>query len=347
MKIANFNISDKNPPFVIAEMSCNHGGKLSIAKEIIKQAALAGASAIKLQTFQPKEMTLDVDNKSFRINDSNSLWYKRKLFDLYKEAHTPWEWHEELFKFANENNIICFSTPSDTKAVDFLEDLNCPCYKVASFENNNPYLLKKIALTKKPIIVSTGLTSLENISKTVNILRENGNKNYALLVCVSSYPAKTESYNLHRISTLKKIFGCSVGISDHTLNNVASITATSLGAQIIEKHFIHDKKYITLDSEFSADPQDLKLLIDQVKSAKASLGNGRFDIDREEQKSSKYKRSIFCSKDIALGEKITVENISIIRPGNGLSPFEYSNILGLRAIKKIKKGTPLSWDLIK
>ena len=347
MKGKGFEISADSKPFVIAELSSNHNGDINYAKELIKIAKQSGASAVKLQTFRPDEMTLNLKNSHFQISDPDSLWNKSNLIDLYKKAYTPWEWHEELFKYANDIGIVCFSTPSDNEAVDLLESLDCPLYKVASFENCHLPLLKKIAKTKKPVIISTGISSLPEIDNVVSTLTNNGCDQYALLVCVSSYPAKTEDYNLKRIETLKKIYGCPIGISDHTLNNVVSISSIVMGGLIIEKHFISDRKIKTLDSEFSIEPNELENLVSEVNSAKKALGSGKFTITTTERKSLKFKRSIFCSQDIKKGELITDQNISIVRPGYGLAPKHYENILGLTVKQEIKKGTPIKWEFFK
>ena len=261
MKGKGFEISNNKEPFVIAELSSNHNGDINYAKKLIELAKISGASAVKLQTFKPEKMTLNLKNPFFKISDPESLWNDCNLIELYKKAYTPWEWHEELFKYSKDLGIICFSTPSDNEAVDFLESINCPLYKVASFDNCHMPLLKKIASTKKPVIVSTGISSLPEIDNAINTLIENGCDQYALLVCVSSYPAKTEDYNLKRIKTLKEIYGCQVGLSDHTLNNIVSISSIVMGGTIIEKHFISDRKIKTLDSDFSIEPLELNFQV--------------------------------------------------------------------------------------
>lgn len=347
MKRRPLEIFDDNNPFIIAELSSNHNGDINYAKELIQLACESGASAVKLQTFQPYEMTLDSNNSYFKINDPDSLWNKRSLTDLYHQAYTPWEWHEELFRFAREIGITCFSTPSDNEAVDLLESLDCPLYKVASFENCHLPLLRKIASTNKPVIVSTGISSLPEIDSVVSTLTKNGCKKYALLVCVSSYPAKAEDYNLKRINTLREIYGCPVGISDHTLNNVVSISSIIMGGTIIEKHFISDRKIKTLDSAFSIEPDELSLLVSEVNAAQKAMGHGHFHIGKNEKKSLQFKRSIFCSKDIKKGDIITNKNISIVRPGYGLPPNQYDYILGLKANIDITKGTPIKWEFFK
>ena len=347
MKGKGFEISNNKEPFVIAELSSNHNGDINYAKKLIELAKISGASAVKLQTFKPEKMTLNLKNSFFKISDPESLWNDCNLIELYKKAYTPWEWHEELFKYSKDLGIICFSTPSDNEAVDFLESIDCPLYKVASFENCHIPLLKKIASTKKPVIVSTGISSLPEIDNAIKTLVENGCDQYALLVCVSSYPAKTEDYNLKRIKTLKEIYGCQVGLSDHTLNNIVSISSIVMGGTIIEKHFISDRKIKTLDSDFSIEPLELKNLISEVNLTKKALGNGRFKLTTNEKKSLQFKRSIFCSEDIKKGDKVTNKNIAIVRPGYGLPPQRYQDILGLTVTRDVTSGTPMKWDFFK
>ena len=341
MKIGNYNIGQSYKPFIIAEMSGNHNQSLERALKIIEIAAKSGADAIKLQTYTADTLTINHRGGLFDIEDSTSLWAGRNLYELYQEAHTPWEWHEAMFKCAADNGILCFSTPFDDIAVDFLENLATPAHKIASFENNHHPLLKKIAKTGKPVIMSTGASTLANLDESVKVLRENGCKDLILLKCTSNYPATPENSNIRTIPHLKELFNCEVGLSDHTMGIGVPIAAVTMGATVIEKHFCLSRAEGGVDSAFSLEPDELKALVIETERAWQSLGNVQYGIQESEKKSLLFKRSIYVIKDIQAGEKFTEENIRIIRPGDGIHPKYYEKILGKKAINYLKIGTPL------
>lgn len=330
-------------PFIIAEMSGNHDQSLETARKIVKSAAEAGADAIKLQTYTAETMTM---KGVYKIEDKDSLWDGNELYDLYEKAHTPWDWHEELFKYAKELGLIPFSTPFDFSSVDFLEELNVDMYKIASFENTDIPLIKKVAKTGKPVIISTGAASLAQIDLAVSTLRENGCEDFVLLKCTSTYPAPPESTNLRSIPYLKELFKCPVGLSDHTLGIGAAIASIAMGAQVIEKHFTLDRSDGAVDAAFSLEPDELKMLVEEAKRAYLALGDVHFGLTDSETKAVEFKRSVYVSKDIKKGETFSPDNIRIIRPGFGLEPKYYDLVLGKKAKEDIKKGTPLSWDIL-
>ena len=343
MKISNFEVGNNYKPFIIAEMSGNHNQSLDRAKEIIKAAADSGAHAIKLQTYTADTMTINHTGGLFDITDNNSLWYGRNLYELYEEAHTPWDWHKPLFDYAKELDLICFSTPFDETAVDFLETLDVPCYKIASFENTDHPLLKKVAQTGKPVIMSTGIASISDIVESVQVLKENGCSQIVLLKCTSTYPATPENTNLTTIPVLQQIFpDCVIGLSDHTMGIGASIASVALGARVIEKHFTLSRADGGVDSAFSMEPEEMKALVEESESAFLALGKVQLTIQKVEEKSKMFKRSIYAVKDIAEGEILTRENIRIIRPGDGLEPKYYEMLIGIKAKSYIKRGTPLN-----
>lgn len=347
MKIADFTIGLSSKPFIIAEMSGNHNRSLDRAKEIIKAAADTGAHAVKLQTYTADTMTINHKGGLFDITDKNSLWYGRNLYELYEEAHTPWEWHKPLFDYAKELGIICFSTPFDETAVDFLEGLNVPCYKIASFENTDHPLLKKVAQTGKPVIMSTGIADISDIQESVQVLKSNGCSEIVLLKCTSTYPATPENTNLVTIPELQKIFpDCIIGLSDHTIGIGASIASVALGAKVIEKHFTLSRADGGVDSAFSMEPAEMKSLVIESERAFLALGNVQLNIQKAEEKSRIFKRSIYVVKDIKKGEVFTKENIKIIRPGDGLAPKFYETILEKISVIDIKPGTPLNWEML-
>ena len=327
-KINNYVISSQSKPFIIAEMSGNHNQSLDRALEIIEVAAKCGANAIKLQTYTADTMTLNVDKPEFKINDPKSLWNGRHLYELYEEAHTPWEWHEAIFAKAKELGIICFSTPFDETAVDFLEELGAPCYKIASFENTDTQLIKKVAGTGKPIIISTGMASLDDLQLMVYTLRENGCNNFVLLKCTSAYPASPTDANLRTIPHMAEMFDCLVGISDHTMGVGVSLAAVSLGATIIEKHFCLSRSEGGVDSAFSLEPHELKILVEESEKAWQALGKISYSINSDEEKSKQFRRSLYFVRDMKAGETITPECIRAIRPGFGLPVKYYKNIIG-------------------
>ncbi len=347
MKIGNFTIDAASKPFIIAEMSGNHNQSLERAKEIVKVAASTGAHAIKLQTYTPDTMTIDYRGGLFDITDKKSLWYGRNLYELYKEAHTPWEWHKPLFNYAAELGLLCFSTPFDDTAVDFLETLNVPCYKIASFENTDHPLLKKVAQTGKPVIMSTGIANIADIVEAVNVLKQNGCHQIVLLKCTSTYPATPENTNLLTIPVLRQIFpDCIIGLSDHTMGVGASIASVALGARVIEKHFTIRRADGGVDSTFSMEPAEMKLLVEESERAFLSLGKVQLDIQAAEEKSKVFKRSVYVVKDVKAGDPFSRENVRIIRPGDGLAPKFIDQVLAGKARTDLKRGTPMRMEYI-
>lgn len=340
MKIGNYNIGQSYKPFIIAEMSGNHNQSLERALKIIEIAAQSGADAIKLQTYTADTLTINHRGGLFDIEDSTSLWAGRNLYELYQEAYTPWEWHEAMFKCAADKGILCFSTPFDDTAVDFLENLATPAHKIASFENNHHPLLKKIAKTGKPVIMSTGASTLANLDESVKILRENGCKDLILLKCTSNYPATPENSNIRTIPHLKELFNCEVGLSDHTMGIGVPIAAVTMGATVIEKHFCLSRAEGGVDSAFSLEPDELKALVVETERAWQSLGKVQYGVQESEKKSLLFKRSIYVVKDIQAGEKFTEENIRVIRPGNGLAPKYYEGMLGKISSINYSEGMP-------
>ncbi len=340
MQIADFKISRENKPFIIAEMSGNHNQSVDRALKIIEVAAKSGAHAIKLQTYTADTMTIDQRGGAFDIKDKTSLWKDRNLYELYQEAHTPWEWHEQLFKCAKDNNIICFSTPFDDTAVDFLEKLGAPAHKIASFENIDHPLLKKVARTGKPVIMSTGACSLSDLAESVDVLKASGCNNLVLLKCTSNYPASPENSNLRTIPHMRDLFNCEVGLSDHTMGIGAPVAAVTLGATVIEKHFCLSRAEGGVDSAFSLEPEELRILVIETERAWQSLGTVQYGIQESEKKSLIFKRSVYVVKDIAAGEKFTHENIRVIRPGDGMHPKYYESLLGKTANRDYKTGEP-------
>lgn len=337
-------ISQNHPPYIIAELSANHNGELQKALNTITAAKALGADAIKLQTYTADTMTIDCNTEQFRIN--GGLWDGYKLYDLYKWAQTPFEWHRTMFEHAKKVGITAFSTPFDETAVDLLEDLNAPAYKVASFEATDIPLIKYIASTKKPMIVSTGMANLEEIEEAVSAAREGGCKDLMLLHCISSYPAPAEQSNLLTIPDMRERFGVMVGLSDHTLTNIASITSIALGSPIIEKHFILDRNDKGPDSAFSIEPPQLEALCKDTKEAWLSLGKAGYERKPAEYENVKFRRSIYFVKSLKSGDIITRDNIRRIRPGFGLQPKYYNKLLGKKVTQDIEPGTAVTWDLI-
>ncbi|MEJ7645270.1 MAG: pseudaminic acid synthase [Chryseolinea sp.] len=339
-------ISGNSKPFVIAEMSGNHNQSIERAFAIVDAAADSGAHAIKLQTYTPDTMTIKGNNADFLISESDSLWSGRNLYDLYSEAYTPWEWHAPIFDHARKRGIIAFSSPFDETAVDFLESLDVPAYKIASFENTDWPLLKKVASTGKPVIMSTGVATISDIDGAVRTLRENGCKDLVLLKCTSTYPATPENTHLNTIPHLANLFQCHVGLSDHTKGIGSSIAAVALGARVIEKHFTLRRSDGGVDSAFSIEPDELKALVEESERAFLAMGEISYGVQKVEQKSLQFKRSMYAVKNIEAGEKFSKENVRVIRPGNGMKPMFYDIILGRQASKPLKAGTPLTWDNI-
>lgn len=346
-QIGKRSIGDSHPPFVIAEMSGNHNQSLERALEIVDAAARAGAHAIKLQTYTADTMTLDMHHGEFCISDPNSLWAGRNLYSLYEEAHTPWEWHKPLFERARKLGIIPFSTPFDESAVDFLEQLDAPCYKIASFENTDIPLIRKVAGTGKPMIISTGMATVADLDETVRAAREAGCRDLVLLKCTSTYPATPENTNVRTISHMRELFNCQVGLSDHTMGCGASVAAVALGATVIEKHFTLARADGGVDSVFSMEPEEMRQLVFETERAWQSLGQVTYGIQSEaESKSLTFRRSLYVVQDVATGQPLTAENVRAIRPGFGMPPKFLPQVLGRTARKDIDRGTALNWDLI-
>ncbi|MEO7523231.1 MAG: pseudaminic acid synthase [Ferruginibacter sp.] len=340
MKIANLNIDIKSKPFIIAEMSGNHNQSIDKAIKIIEVAAQCGAHAVKLQTYTADTITINQRGGLFDIKDEHSLWKNRNLYELYEEAHTPWEWHDQLFKAAKDNGIICFSTPFDDTAVELLEKLGAPAHKIASFENNHHPLLKKIAATGKPVIMSTGVISLSDLAESVQVLKDHGCKDLVLLKCTSNYPSTPENSNLRTIPHMRELFNCEVGLSDHTMGIGASVAAIAMGAVVIEKHFCLSRAEGGVDSAFSLEPHELKALVTETERAWLSLGHVQYGVQDSEKKSLNFKRSIYVVKEIKKGEHFTKENIRVIRPGDGLHPRYFERLIGRIAEKDFEAGKP-------
>ncbi|WP_061212747.1 pseudaminic acid synthase [Syntrophomonas wolfei] len=339
-------VGEKHPPFIVAEMSGNHNQSLQRALEIVEAAARAGVAAVKLQTYTADTITLDINQGDFFIEDTDSLWQGRSLHELYKEAYTPWEWHEAIFKRCRELGLMAFSTPFDETAVDFLESLEVPCYKIASFENTDLPLIRKVAATGKPMIISTGMASVAEIDETVRVAWEAGCEDLILLKCTSSYPASPEDSNLLTIPHMRKLFDCPVGLSDHTMGIGAAVASVALGACLIEKHFTLSRADGGVDSAFSMEPEEMGQLVIESERAWQALGRISYSPGEQERKSLKFRRSLYIAKDMAAGEALTPENLRIVRPGYGLEPKYYEVLLGKKVKQAVKKGTPLSWDLI-
>lgn len=343
--IAGRKIGANHAPFIIAEMSGNHNQSLERALKIVDAAVASGAHALKLQTYTADTMTLDTSEREFFIEDPNSLWKGRSLYDLYQEAHMPWEWHKPIFDRCREKGVICFSTPFDETAVDFLEEHDTLCYKIASFENTDLPLIRKVASTGKPMIISTGMATLAELDETVHIAREAGCKDLILLKCTSTYPASPENTNILTIPHLRKLFGCEIGLSDHTMGVGVSVAAVALGATVIEKHFTLGRADGGVDSTFSLEPNEMHSLVVETERAWQSLGTVSYGPTEQEKKSLMFRRSLYVVQDMNVGEIFSYENIRSIRPGYGLPPKYYELLIG-RAVKKtVLKGTPITWDL--
>ena len=345
IKIKNKKIGEKSPIFIIAELSANHLQKFDNAVKLIKAAKEAGADAIKLQTYTPDTITIDCDNEYFQIKQG-TLWDGQTLYELYKKAYTPWEWQPKLKKIAEEEGLIFFSSVFDKTAVDFLEKINVPAYKIASFEITGIPLIEYVASKEKPVIISTGIATLSDIEEAVNACKRMGNEQIALLKCVSAYPTPLEDVNLRTIPNLAETFKTVVGLSDHTLSISVPIASVALGACIIEKHLTLDRKLGGPDAAFSLEPDEFKAMVKSVKEVEKALGEVSYKLTEKMKKSRELSRSLFVVKDIKAGETFTEENIRSIRPGYGLPPKYLKDILGKRAAQDIKKGMPLRWELI-
>ncbi len=346
IKIGSKEIGSNQPPFTIAEMSGNHNQSLERALKIVEAAAATGVDALKLQTYTPETMTLDLATDEFFIDDEKSLWKGSSLYDLYQQAHTPWEWHKPIFELCDKLGLIAFSTPFDATAVDFLEELDIPAYKIASFENTDIPLIEKIAKTGKPIIMSTGMASLADLDLSVQTARDNGCNDIVLLKCTSSYPASPEFSNITTIPNMRENFSTQVGLSDHTLGIGVAVASIALGATVIEKHFTLLRADGGVDSAFSLEPAEMKNLVEESKKVWQALGKPNYGSTRGEAESKKYRRSLYIAKDLKTGDKLTKENLRAIRPGYGLEPSALDTLLGKKVNRTIKKGTPMSWDFI-
>lgn len=346
IRIAGRKIGPSEKPFVIAEMSGNHNQSLERALAIVESAAKAGADAIKLQTYTADTMTIQADGREFYIEDPDSLWAGKSLYELYQEAHTPWEWHKPVMDRCRELGVICFSTPFDETALEFLEELGAPCYKIASFENTDIPLIKKTAATGKPLIISTGMATVEELEETVAAARNSGCKDLILLKCTSAYPASPSTANILTIPEMCGRFNCQVGVSDHTMGVGVAIAAVALGATVIEKHFTLARADGGVDSAFSMEPDEMGALVRESERAWQALGQVSYGPTEAEKKSLAFRRSLYVVKDMRAGEKITSENVKAIRPGNGLPPRELEGLMGVSVAREVRRGTPLTWELI-
>ena len=343
--INNRLVGTGQPIYIVAEISANHNQSFDEAVKLIRAAKDAGADAIKLQTYTPDTMTIECDNEYFRIG-KGTIWEGRNLYDLYQEAFTPWEWQPKLKRIAEGTGLHLFSTPFDSTAVEFLEEMDVPAYKVASFELVDIPLLQKIGSTKKPVIMSTGMASLTEIEEAVMTLREAGCSEIAILKCTSAYPAPAEEMNLRTIPHLSEAFGCPVGLSDHSLGIAVPVAAIPLGACIIEKHFTLSRAIPGPDSAFSLEPQEFWEMVKAIRIAEKALGTITYTPSAQEEKMRVYRRSLFVVKDVKAGERFTQDNVRSIRPGYGLHTKYLGNILGRNASRDIERGTPVSWDLV-
>lgn len=339
-------IGPNSPPFIVAEMSGNHNRSLERALKITEAVARAGVHALKLQTYTADTLTLDVEGGDFFIKTPESLWKGKSLHKLYQEAYTPWEWHKQIFDKCKELGIITFSTPFDETAVDFLESLDVPCYKIASFENNYLPLIRKIARTGKPVIVSTGMASLSELDELVKTIRAEGNSKIILLKCTSSYPADPVDSNILTIPHMQSLFDCIVGLSDHTIGIGVSVASVALGVRVIEKHFTLSRAEGGVDAAFSLEPDEMKNLVVETERAWQALGKISYGASEKEGASMQFRRSLYVAKNMKVGDVFTKENLRIVRPGFGLSPKYFDLLLGKKVSCNVKKGDPVSWDII-
>ena len=346
MNIGWLRVGAGNAPQVIAEMSGNHNQSLERALEIVDAAAQSGAHALKIQTYTAETMTIDIREREFFISDEKSLWKGESLFDLYKKAYTPWEWHEAIFDRAKKHTMLAFSTPFDRTAVDFLEDLNVPCYKIASFENTDLPLIRYVAATGKPMIISTGMATFAELDETVEAARSAGCNDLVLLKCTSTYPSTPDDSNILTIPEMRSRYGCEIGISDHTMGIGVSVAAVALGATVVEKHFTLQRSDGGVDSAFSMEPQEMAQLVIETERAWQALGKVQHGPTAKEKASLVFRRSLYVVADVKAGEKLTSTNVRAIRPGNGIAPKFYDEVIGKTAKRDIARGTPLSHDLI-
>ena len=346
MKIGGRGVGVERAPLVIAEMSGNHNQSLERAFEIVDAAAQSGAHALKIQTYTAETMTIDIREREFFISDEKSLWKGESLFDLYKKAYTPWEWHEAIFDRAKKQKMLAFSTPFDRTAVDFLENLNVPCYKIASFENTDLPLIRYVAATGKPMIISTGMATFAELDETVDAARSAGCSDLILLKCTSTYPSTPDDSNILTIPEMRSRYGCEIGISDHTIGIGVSVAAVALGATVVEKHFTLQRSDGGVDSAFSMEPQEMAQLVIETERAWQSMGKVQHGPTEKEKASLVFRRSLYVVADVKAGEKLTSVNVRAIRPGNGIAPKFYDEVIGKTAKRDIARGTPLSHDLI-
>jgi pseudaminic acid synthase len=346
MKISGRPIGVNHPPFIIAEMSGNHNQSLGRALEIIEAAAKTGAHALKIQTYTPDTMTLDLDEREFHISDHKSSWKGNSLYKLYGDAYTPWEWHKPIFDRAHELGLIAFSTPFDATSVDFLESLDVPCYKIASFENTDLPLIRRVAATGKPLIISTGMASIAELDETVCIARAAGCKDLILLKCTSTYPADPVNTNILTIPHMRKLFGCEVGLSDHTMGVGVSVASVALGATVIEKHFTLSRADGGVDSAFSMEPLEMALLVTETERAWQAMGLVSYGVTEAEKKSLVFRRSLYVVCNLKAGDSLTRDNVRAIRPGLGLPTKYLEIVLGKTVKKDVQRGTGLTWDLL-
>jgi pseudaminic acid synthase len=346
MKIANFTIGPDHPPFIVAEMSGNHNHSLERALAIVEAAAAVGAHAVKLQTYTADTMTLDIDAGEFVIDDPGSLWRGNTLYRLYRQAYTPWEWHGTIFKRCRELGMAGFSTPFDVTAVDFLEELEVPCYKIAAFENTDLPLIRRVAATGKPLMISTGMATAAELDEAVRTAREAGCRDLVLLKCTSNYPAAPQDSNLRTLPHLRELFGCEVGLSDHTMGVGAALASVALGATVIEKHFTLSRAEGGVDAAFSMEPEELRILLAGSRQAREALGAVVYGPAAAEEPSLKHRRSLYFVTDLHAGDTITAEQIRAIRPGMGLAPKYFETVLGRKVKWDIRKGTPVNWDAL-
>lgn len=338
-------IGPGQPVFVVAEVSGNHGQDFGQAVELVRVAKDCGADAVKLQTYTPNTLTIDCDSEFFRIG-KGTIWEGKNLYELYSEAYTPWEWQPKLMRIAEELGLDLFSTPFDATAVDFLEKMDVPAYKIASFEIVDLPLLRKVACTGKPVILSTGMATLEEIREAIQTLREAGNRELALLKCTSAYPAPPEEMNLRSIPALRDAFGVPVGLSDHTLGIAVPVAAVALGACLVEKHLTLSRSIPGPDSAFSLEPEEFRQMVNAIRDTEKALGEVQFGASEHEASGHVFRRSLFVVEDVKAGEEFTAKNVRSIRPGHGLHPRHLGDVLGCRVICDIRAGTPLSWNLV-
>ena len=347
IQIGRHHIGLSYKPFIIAEMSGNHNQSLEHALEIVEAAAKTGAHALKIQTYTPETMTLDLDEREFHISDPKSLWAGTSLYKLYGEAHTPWEWHKPIFDRARELGMIAFSSPFDDTSVNFLEKLDVPCYKIASFENTDLPLIRRVAATGKPLIISTGMASIAELDDTVKAAREAGCKDLVLLKCTSTYPATAGNTNILTIPHMRELFGCQVGLSDHTMGIGVSVASIALGATVIEKHFTLNRAAGGVDSTFSMEPTEMAQLVSETEMAWQAMGQVSYGATEAEQKSIVFRRSLYIVQDLKAGDILTKDNVRAIRPGLGLATKYLDIVIGKSVLQDIKRGTALTWKLIR